>query len=152
MRFVKVKNLFMPAFLIVAVIGILIVFITISTRENLNRDKNHFVHSARIRGEAIIFSLEGFLKVQKETGDVFFKETEAFIEEIKARFNVSYLYMIDAAGIILIGEKPSHASENNSVGLQPEGIFEIIIPSIDLPESLIKSHRIKFPRLILYSD
>ena len=92
MRFLNLKKCISPPLLIVMVVLVLLVFITISTYRNLNREERNITDFLHRQGISLVHALAaGAIVSGDDTIDILFKET-AESEDIV------YIYTVDSQG------------------------------------------------------
>jgi two-component system, NtrC family, sensor histidine kinase HydH len=101
MQIVSHRKLYLPAYLILGVVLILLVFISISTYRLFNRQRQNTQNMVRRQGLALLQALEagihsGWLPHRWDAPD-----TKRYIKELAQIQDIAYLYIIDAHGAIV---------------------------------------------------
>ena len=99
----KLKKMYLPAFLIVMVVLVLLVFISISTYRNLDREERNVTDFLHRQGFSLIHALAAGARTGDDTIDTLFQET-AESEDI------AYIYTVDSQG------KMTHHSDQSLIG------------------------------------
>ncbi len=109
MRILSSKKLYLPALSIVAVVGFLLVFITVSTHRNLNREQARALHFFYRQGVALLRSIEAGAR----TGMKSLKWQEmtlgSLLQETAKDTDIAYVYLVNEHGRIV----------HHSAGVQP---------------------------------
>jgi hypothetical protein len=101
MRILHLKNLYVPAFSIVAVIFLLLVLISISTYRNLNREKTIALEFLRREGAAIVRSMEAGARAAMMLPRWRENLVTSLIQETGKDEDIAYVYLIGPDGKIL---------------------------------------------------
>jgi two-component system, NtrC family, sensor histidine kinase HydH len=107
MRILPIKRLYFPALSIVAVIFFLLVFISISTYRNLDREKAMALHFLYRQGLALMHALEASARSGMKT--LMWQEISLgdLIQETAKRSDIAYAYLIDGHGNIAHHSDPA---------------------------------------------
>ena len=133
MKSLKLKTLFLPAFLIVAIIGILLLFIASSTRKNLDRDKRHLIESAQYSGRAILYATRIFIQAHGDETRDFKDQLERFVLKTKKKFRASYLYVKNSDGSLLAGD-PGKTAGGEIFSISPDESTDSLDPVTNIYE------------------
>ena len=101
------KQLYFPAVLILAVVTLLLVYISFSTYRNFNRDREQTLEFVFHQGSAIIHAVESGAKVALTMPQWNRNVLARLIEETGKNNDIAYIYLYDDTGHVLYHSMPS---------------------------------------------
>jgi len=102
----KKKQLYLPALLILSVVILLLVWISFSTYQNFNRDREQTLEFVYRQGVAIIHTLESGAKTGLMLPGWSRRSMTALIEETGRNKDIAYIYLYDENGRVLYHSLP----------------------------------------------
>lgn len=101
MQIIPSKRLFLPAFTIIAVVGMLLVFIGTSTYRNIDREKQKSMAFIHRQGVTLLKAIEAGARAQMLQDNWQVDSIARLIQEVAQNEDVAYIYVFDRTGRIL---------------------------------------------------
>lgn len=134
MRFLKRRELYLPAVSIIATVVMLLVLIGISTYRNLDRQKQRALAFIHHEGVTLLKSLEAGARsgilMQHWAGN----SVGSLIREMARNEDVSYIYMVDKRGIIVHASDPQRQGRHAPWTLRLDDERQVISRIRKLPD------------------
>lgn len=101
MKILPSKKLFLPAFSIIAVVGLLLILIGVSTYRNLNREKQKSMTFIHRQGLTLLKAIEAGARAQMLQDNWQVDSIDGLIHEVALNEDVAYIYLVDQSGRII---------------------------------------------------